>query len=30
MNCRGWPRSVVAEAPHRINEVIAACDGKQS
>jgi hypothetical protein len=30
MQGSGWLRRVVAETPHRINEVIAACDGKQS
>jgi hypothetical protein len=30
MNCSGWLRSVVAEAPHDLSAVIAACEGNQS
>jgi hypothetical protein len=30
MHYSGWLRRVVAEAPHGINAVIAACDGNQA
>jgi hypothetical protein len=30
MKCTGSLRSVVAEAPHEVSAIIAACEGKQS
>jgi hypothetical protein len=30
MQCKGWLRSMVAEAPHEVSAVIAACEGNQS
>jgi hypothetical protein len=27
MKCKGWLRRVVADAPHELSAVIAACEG---